>query len=100
MSEHHCPFLNRKDERCAEHFSVGRMQHAFDHCFASYATCPTYRELFEERTIRRDAASEFVPMTISGQPVPTSADATSRTSVAPAEAKPRQSRPRRPRKAA
>lgn len=111
MAERHCPFLNRKDERCAEHFSVGRMQHAFDHCFAQYAECPTYRELLDERNIRRDASGELVPMTIAGRPVPAasthsatnvseaSADATNPASVA-AEAKPRQPRARRPLRAA
>lgn len=98
MSEHHCPFLNRKDDRCAEHFSVGRMQHAFDHCFSSYASCPTYREMLEERTIRRDAAAELVPMTIGGHAIETRADVVA-SDTAP-EGKPRNSRPRRPRRAA
>lgn len=49
----HCPFLNRADSRCSNHFSLDRLGHAFDHCFGSYKTCPTYLELLVERRVRR-----------------------------------------------
>jgi hypothetical protein len=45
----HCPFINQSDTRCSSNFAVARMQYAFDHCFADYATCPTYRQLMIER---------------------------------------------------
>lgn len=52
MQGRHCPFLNRNDSRCAQHFSVNRLKQAFDHCFSDYATCSTYRELLSERSGR------------------------------------------------
>ena len=52
MHGRHCPFLNRNDARCAEHFRVSRLQHAFDHCFNSYANCPSYRQMLDERNGR------------------------------------------------
>jgi hypothetical protein len=49
----HCPFLNRADSRCSNHFSLDRLNHAFDHCFDRYKSCPTYLELLVERRVRR-----------------------------------------------
>ena len=49
----HCPFLNRADTRCSRHFSLDDLEHAFDHCFDRYKTCPTYLELLVERRVRR-----------------------------------------------
>jgi hypothetical protein len=50
---HHCPFLNRADVRCSDNFSLDRLDHAFSLCFGRYTTCPAYRELFVERSVRR-----------------------------------------------
>ncbi|MGH7180321.1 MAG: hypothetical protein ACREJC_23280 [Tepidisphaeraceae bacterium] len=68
----HCPFLNRANQRCAEHFSLDRLGHAFEYCFNTYAACPVYQELLEERQARRgqisqvsDGASRLVQVTIS-----------------------------------
>ena len=51
--EHHCPFLNRADHRCAAFFSIERLQHAFEHCFHAYKACEVYQELLVERQARR-----------------------------------------------
>ena len=55
--EHHCPFLNRADHRCAAFFSIERLQHAFEHCFHAYQSCEVYRELLVERQARRSEAA-------------------------------------------
>jgi hypothetical protein len=49
----HCPFLNRADERCSQHFSLDRLAYAFRYCFDGYVVCPTYLELLRERRVRR-----------------------------------------------
>jgi hypothetical protein len=54
----YCPFLNRADSRCSHHFSLDRLEHAFEHCFGKYQSCPTYLELLVERRVRR--SSEMV----------------------------------------
>jgi hypothetical protein len=55
---HHCPFLNRADARCAESFSLDRLDHAFHYCFGRYSACNVYLELLIERRVRRSAAAE------------------------------------------
>jgi hypothetical protein len=54
MSElgQHCPFLNRTDARCADHFRLEDLPHAFRYCFGRYKACPTYLELRIERRQR------------------------------------------------
>jgi hypothetical protein len=64
MPQHapHCPFLNRADERCSQHFSLDRLDHAFRYCFDGYHACPVYAQLLTERRERRaagDAAGEL-----------------------------------------
>jgi hypothetical protein len=49
----HCPFLNRTDSRCGSHFTLERLEHAFEYCFDRYNACPVYLELLVERRIRR-----------------------------------------------
>jgi len=51
----HCPFLNRADSRCSEHFNLDQLGHAFDYCFGYYDACATYRQLLAERQARRSA---------------------------------------------
>lgn len=74
----HCPFLNRNDERCGEHFQVTDMQHAFRYCFNDYKACPSYLEQLVERRVRRiqlnaaatnhvSANHAHVSLTIAGQ---------------------------------
>ena len=53
----HCPFLNRTDARCSNHFSLDRLGHAFAYCFGQYQQCPVYGELLSERQERRHCAS-------------------------------------------
>jgi len=49
----HCPFLNRADARCARHFTLDDLEHAYKYCFDKYRACPTYIELLVERRVRR-----------------------------------------------
>jgi hypothetical protein len=56
-ASHHCPFLNRADRRCSEHFSLDHLRHAFEFCFDSYKTCPHYLEMLVERQVKRVSAS-------------------------------------------
>jgi hypothetical protein len=49
----HCPFLNRADDRCGDHFSLDSLEHAFRYCFDRYKACPVYLELLVERRVRR-----------------------------------------------
>ncbi|MGH7214073.1 MAG: hypothetical protein ACREIT_04860 [Tepidisphaeraceae bacterium] len=67
----HCPFLNRSDDRCAEHFKLDHLSHAYKHCFDRYTACPTYIELLCERRVRLSGAG---PMTTMGAPDDTRAD--------------------------
>ena len=53
----HCPFLNRTDVRCSDHFSLENLGHAFSYCFGQYQQCPVYAELLAERRERRMNAS-------------------------------------------
>ena len=55
----HCPFLNRTDSRCAEHFHLDHLQHAFRFCFDRYEACPLYDELLAERQCRRRMAGHL-----------------------------------------
>jgi|SRR5690348_13139462 len=57
---HHCPFLNRADDRCSNNFSLDRLDHAFAFCFGSYAQCPLYAELLDERQFRRSSCAQPV----------------------------------------
>ena len=53
----HCPFLNRADSRCSRHFSLDRLDSAFEHCFGEYKSCAVYGEQLAERCERRMNAS-------------------------------------------
>jgi hypothetical protein len=54
---HHCPFLNRDDNRCSENFSLDHLGAAFSRCFGSYSACAVYSELLAERQVRRSRAA-------------------------------------------
>jgi hypothetical protein len=74
MAEHgpHCPFLNRTDDRCSNHFSIDRLRLLFQECFGEYKTCPVYGELLAERRARRgeaDRANHGHRMVALGIPV-------------------------------
>ena len=62
MSDHveHCPFLNRADGRCAEHFQLDHLGHAFKYCFDEYHSCPVYAQQLAERQERRAAVAGAV----------------------------------------
>ncbi len=62
MSNHesHCPFLNRADSRCANHFSLDKLDRAFDHCFGAYHSCATYMEMLDERKERQAHEGQLV----------------------------------------
>src|SRR5258706_16151746 len=55
--DHNCPFLNRADERCSEHFHLEKLQHAFAHCFDHFHACPVYIERLIERRMQRQSAT-------------------------------------------
>ena len=56
----HCPFLNRSDARCSDHFNIDHLQHALGFCFGRYKACTTYVELLiERRILRNDAAGRL-----------------------------------------
>lgn len=57
---HHCPFLNRTDDRCSNNFNIDRLDHAFEYCFGSYARCGVYAELLKERQVRRLSDAQAV----------------------------------------
>jgi hypothetical protein len=57
----HCPFLNRSDVRCSSHFSLDRLEDAFEDCFGDYKACPMYAEMLRERTDRRRATAAVTP---------------------------------------
>jgi hypothetical protein len=57
----HCPFLNRTDGRCAEHFSLDHLNHALMYCFGTYQSCPVYFQLLNERQVRRGASPPAPP---------------------------------------
>jgi hypothetical protein len=68
MSERvpHCPFLNRADSRCSNHFSLDKLDSAFDHCFGQYKSCASYAEMLSERQMRGEPVSVF--RTVSNRP--------------------------------
>jgi hypothetical protein len=47
---------------------MGNMDHAFEHCFSEYVTCPSYHELLSERRTKQ----ETTQLTIHGKPPATS----------------------------
>jgi len=49
MEQRECPHVNRSDTRCAEHLTMGGLEYAYDHCFASFEHCPVYREMSAEQ---------------------------------------------------
>lgn len=51
--DHHCPFLNKSDARCSDHFHLSNLEHAFEYCFDRYQACPVYLERLVERRVRR-----------------------------------------------
>jgi hypothetical protein len=57
----YCPFLNRSDDRCSDHFNIGRLGQTFGHCFGAYNACPVYLELLVERRLRRLSGSMHRP---------------------------------------
>lgn len=48
-SDHACPFINDGDPRCAQHFTLGGMAHAFGVCCGGYAGCAIHGQLARRR---------------------------------------------------
>jgi len=69
----HCPFVNRSDTRCAEHFKLSELDHAMEYCFGKYQLCPTYVELLGERQVRRREHPLAVQITVPARQSPTRA---------------------------
>ena len=44
-----CPFINKADNRCANHWTLNNIMQAFGHCADSYTTCPVYRKMLVEQ---------------------------------------------------
>lgn len=59
--DHHCPFLNKSDARCSDHFQLSNLEHAFEYCFDRYQACPVYLERLVERRVRRVEAQLAYP---------------------------------------
>jgi hypothetical protein len=55
--QHHCPFINRADERCSEHFHLDDLNHAFDFCFDRFKRCPVYKERLGEWRLSKRAGA-------------------------------------------
>jgi hypothetical protein len=60
-AEHHCPFLNRADERCSDKMNLSALGYAYKFCFDNYKKCPVYMELLVDRRIKRLAAATVRP---------------------------------------
>lgn len=56
-----CPFIESDDSRCASHFSLGRLNEAFDVCVNRHLGCPTYYRLLRER-------NSVTNLTLHGRP--------------------------------
>lgn len=65
-----CPFVDLNDKRCASHFTLSRMDEAFDLCMRRHLHCVTYYQILQER---RGASSELgipnVRITIEGRSI-------------------------------
>lgn len=65
-SEHEtsgCPFVESDDARCASHFTLGRLNQAFDVCMNGHHSCPIYYRL-----LRESQRAATLTITINGQP--------------------------------
>ena len=52
-----CPHVDRNDHRCASHFSLGGIEHAFGVCFGAFGECPMYHAINREARHRDRAGS-------------------------------------------
>ena len=43
-----CPYVNKSDTRCANHWTLRNLCQAFTHCADQFAVCPVYRALHQE----------------------------------------------------
>ncbi len=67
-----CPFINLNDTRCAAHFTLGRIAHAFGVCLDHHHTCTIYDRLQQEQQRIGEENSEtggqHVGPTFGGRP--------------------------------
>ncbi len=61
-----CPFLEKLDARCGEHFSVNNLSDAFGHCFGRYRSCPVYQRLIDEPRPVRAGPTPPEPSRLAG----------------------------------
>ena len=64
-----CPFIDLNDTRCSTHFTLGRLDEAFDLCLNhQHRSCPTYHRLQRERhgTVNIQEESRPVALTLNG----------------------------------
>lgn len=60
-----CPFIDGDDARCAERFSLSRLEQAFGVCVnGGYGWCPIYQQLSQEQA--REPAGHSIRLTIEG----------------------------------
>jgi hypothetical protein len=57
----HCPFLNKTDNRCEDHFKLDQLGYALRYCFGDHKRCPVYMEMLLERRVKRLVASGKEP---------------------------------------
>ncbi len=43
-----CPYANKSDTRCANHWTLRNLFQAFSQCADRYTACPVYRALKQE----------------------------------------------------
>jgi len=66
-----CPHVNRNDIRCANRFSLGRVEQAYAICFGSYRGCPMYHRINREmQKNKREPYSPIVQVTANGTALP------------------------------
>ena len=58
-----CPFINLDDPRCAGHFSLSRVDEAFETCLNKHKSCPTFHQLLSGQSHEQAP----IPITIAGR---------------------------------
>ena len=61
-----CPFIDLNDSRCAKHFSLTRMDEAFEVCLRRHRRCVTYHQILRERDGERQPTVIIGAITLEG----------------------------------
>ena len=67
-----CPFINLDDPRCAGHFSLSRVDEAFEICLNKHKGCAVFHQLLSgqpSHEIDTPPIDRPTPLTIAGRPV-------------------------------